>query len=63
MKRRRKPVMRFTGRFIVRCPASLVDAVERAAEKNIMTPSEYIRRCVIDRLKADGVKIGGGDAV
>jgi hypothetical protein len=46
---------RFTERVLVRCPASLPPAIDRAAAQNLMTPSEYVRRCVIDRLRADGV--------
>jgi hypothetical protein len=38
-----------------RCPASLPPAIDRAAAKNFMTASEYVRRSVIDRLKADGI--------
>ena len=61
VKRRR--AARFTGRIIVRCQISLVAAINRAADKSLMTPSEYIRRSVIDRLKADGVRLGGGNAL
>ena len=46
---------RFTQRVLVRCPASLPPAIDRAAAKNLMTASEYVRRSVIDRLKADGI--------
>lgn len=46
---------RFTGRVLVRCPASLPPAIDRAAAKNLMTASEYVRRSVIDRLKTDGI--------
>jgi hypothetical protein len=46
---------RFTDRVLVRCPASLPPAIDRAAAKNLMTASEYVRRSVIDRLKADGI--------
>jgi hypothetical protein len=35
----------------------LPPAIERAAAQNLMTASEYVRRSVIDRLKADGVKL------
>jgi hypothetical protein len=41
----------------------LVAAIDRAAVKNLMTASEYIRRALIKRVKADGVRIGGGDAL
>jgi hypothetical protein len=46
---------RFTDSLRIRCPASLPNAIDRAAAKNLMTPSEYIRRSVIDRLRADAV--------
>lgn len=45
----------FTERVLIRCPASLPPAISRAAAKNLMTPSEYVRRSVIDRLKTDGI--------
>jgi hypothetical protein len=48
---------RFTDRVVVRCPASLPSAIDRAAAKSLMTSSEYIRRSVIDRLKADGIDL------
>jgi hypothetical protein len=46
---------RFTERVLIRCPASLPRAIDQAAAMNLMTPSEYVRRSVIDRLKADGI--------
>ena len=48
---------RFTERLLVRCPALLPPAIDRAAAKNLMTSSEYVRRSVIDRLKADGIDL------
>jgi hypothetical protein len=45
----------FTNRMFVRCPSTLPLAVERAAAQNLMTSSEYVRRSVIERLKADGI--------
>jgi hypothetical protein len=44
-----------TKRMVVRCPPTLPGAVELAAVRNLMTSSEYIRRCVVDRLKAEGI--------
>jgi predicted DNA binding CopG/RHH family protein len=38
----------------IRCPAQLLTAIDRGANKNMMTYSEYVRRSVIERLKADG---------
>ena len=47
---------RFTERMELRCPASLPPAINLAARRNFMTPSEYVRRSVIDRLRADGIE-------
>ena len=44
-----------TKRMLVRCPASLPPAIDCAATKHLMSSSEYVRRSVIDRLKADGI--------
>jgi hypothetical protein len=46
---------RFTYTLRIRCPASLPAAIDRAAAQSLMTASEYVRRSVIDRLKADRV--------
>jgi hypothetical protein len=46
---------RFTDSLRIRCPASLPSAIDLAAAKNLMTSSEYVRRSVIDKLKADGI--------
>lgn len=46
---------RFTESVLIRCPASLPPAIHLGAAKNLMSASEYIRRSVIDRLKADGI--------
>ena len=49
---------RFTDSFRVRCPASLPAAIDAAAARHLMTASEYVRRSIIDRLKADGIDPG-----
>jgi hypothetical protein len=49
---------RFSDSFRIRCPASLPVAIETAAALHLMTASEYVRRSVIDRLKADGIDPG-----
>jgi hypothetical protein len=49
---------RFNDSFRVRCPASLPAAIETAAARHLMTASEYVRRSIIDRLKADGIDPG-----
>jgi hypothetical protein len=51
---RHEPSSRFSTSLHLRMPASMPPVIGRAAEKNLMTSSEYIRRSVIDRLKADG---------
>jgi hypothetical protein len=38
-----------------RAPESLSDAINVAASKRLQSKSEYLRRSVIDRLKADGI--------
>jgi len=55
---RRKP-SRFSHSLRFRCPAALCFAVDRAAERDLTTSSEYIRRTVIDHLKADGIDLRG----
>jgi hypothetical protein len=49
---------RFTDSLRIRCPACLPAAIDAAAARNLMSASEYIRRSVIDRLKADGIDPG-----
>jgi hypothetical protein len=44
-----------TNRMFLRCPSTLPAAVELAATRQMMTSSEYVRRSIIDRLKADGI--------
>jgi hypothetical protein len=46
---------RFTESLRIRCPIALPRAIDKAAARNLMTPSEYVRRSVIDRLRADGI--------
>lgn len=46
---------RFTDSLRIRCPSALPIAIDKAAARNLMTASEYVRRSVIDRLKADGI--------
>jgi hypothetical protein len=56
----RKPddAARFTDSIRVRCPPALPVAIDAAASRNMMSSSEYVRRCVFDRLKADGIDAG-----
>jgi hypothetical protein len=51
----RKSENYFTGNLQIRCPKILPVAIERAAAQRLMTSSEYVRRSVIDSLKADGI--------
>ena len=46
---------RFPEMIHVRCPANLPKVIESTAQRQLMTPSEYIRRSVFERLKADGL--------
>jgi metal-responsive CopG/Arc/MetJ family transcriptional regulator len=38
-----------------RAPESLTEAINSAASKHLQSRSEYVRRSIIDRLKADGI--------
>ena len=49
---------RFPGLIKARCPADLPEVIEAVAQRQFMTPSEYIRRSVFERLKADGALQG-----
>jgi hypothetical protein len=46
---------RFPELLRVRCPRPLPALIERTAERQCMSPSEYIRRSLFERLRADGV--------
>jgi len=48
---------RFPGRLQFRCPPALIDILTTAAEKEMITPSAYLRRAVADRLRADGFEL------
>jgi hypothetical protein len=39
----------------VLAPRSLTDAVKEAAARELTSNSEYVRRAVIERLRADGI--------
>jgi hypothetical protein len=41
--------------FQVRVPGSLAAATKAAADRELMTLSEYVRRVLIERLRADGI--------
>jgi hypothetical protein len=38
-----------------RAPEALSSVIDKTASKNFQTRSEYIRRSIVERLKADGV--------
>jgi hypothetical protein len=46
---------RFPDLLQARCPRALPSIIERVAQSQCMTPSEYIRRSVFERLRADGI--------
>ncbi len=46
-----------TERYELMMPAVLPRALKVAAEKNLTTASEYIRRAVIERLRQDGIDL------
>jgi hypothetical protein len=39
----------------VRVPQSLTSAIRDAAERELMSPSEYTRRALVEKLRADGI--------
>lgn len=49
--------VRYTELLRVGWPALLPAAIQKAASKNLMTASGYVRRSVVDRLKADGINL------
>jgi hypothetical protein len=53
---------RFPDTLQARCPETLPPLIERAAQRQCMTPAEYIRRSVFERLKADGIDAGAAAA-
>jgi hypothetical protein len=56
-QRKTDGALRFDMEIRARCPASLVSAADKAAAKNMMSTSEFIRRCVFDRIRADGIEV------
>jgi hypothetical protein len=45
---------RFPNLLQARCPNAIPPLIELASQSRCMTPSEYIRRSVMERLQADG---------
>jgi hypothetical protein len=50
--------VQYTDVLTTRCLPEIVQRVDQAAAAQMMKPSEYIRRAVIDRLTADGMLSG-----
>jgi hypothetical protein len=48
---------RFPNLLQARCPDALPPLIERVAKSQCMTPSEYIRRSIFERLRADGADL------
>jgi len=42
----------------IRAPGRLIEMLDAAASKRMVTVSDYVRSALIDRLKADGVEAG-----
>jgi hypothetical protein len=49
--------MRFPSYIRIRTPERLPDAIAVVANRKLTTSSEYVRRAVIEKLKADGLDI------
>jgi hypothetical protein len=49
--------MPFDAKLIVGCPAQLPAAIDVAAKAKLMKSNEWIRRALVDRLEADGIKL------
>ncbi|WP_173815900.1 ribbon-helix-helix protein, CopG family [Nitrobacter vulgaris] len=47
---------RHTKLLQFRAPESLSEAIDAAAKREFQSKSEYVRRSVIDRLRADGIE-------
>jgi metal-responsive CopG/Arc/MetJ family transcriptional regulator len=43
--------MNYTNTLVVKLPLTLSDALAIAAEKAMMTKSEYVRQAIIEKLK------------
>ena len=54
---------RYSDLLKVRCRPERVETVDRAAAAQFVRPSEYIRRAVIDHLRADGMLSNRTEAV
>ena len=43
--------------FIVRCPANLREALERASKRELISASAYVRGALLRRLRDDGIEL------
>jgi hypothetical protein len=57
---RRIATPRFPGRLQFRCPPALTATLAAAADREMTTASDYVRRAVASRLRADGYQLVGG---
>jgi hypothetical protein len=48
---------RFPQRITLRCPPGLPAALQIAARQALTTPSEYLRRALLQAMRADGVHL------
>lgn len=46
---------RKTERLQVECPPKIIEALETASERKLMSKSEFVRRAIIDALAKDGM--------
>jgi len=44
---------RYTASLRIRAPEALAEALERAADANMTTASEYVRQAILARLKSE----------
>jgi hypothetical protein len=56
----RKHPARFMDRVTFRCSETVAHAVQQAADQERVTPSEYARRALIGRLRANGFGLAEG---
>jgi predicted HicB family RNase H-like nuclease len=58
MKHNAKPAeKRFSATLQLRAPPRLFPLIDKAADRRCMTPSEYVRQSIVERLKADGIEL------
>jgi hypothetical protein len=54
---------RFPDRITLRTPLGLPQAIEAAARRQLTSPSEYVRRALLQALAADGVRLAPDGSV